>query len=138
MQIPIKRYLNRKLYNTLTKRYITIKEICALIQSGEDIIVSDATSGEDITSLILSQVIMERERNGERTISEGFLTGLIRASNDTLEAVGNILRHSPDLLLLNLAGVPTREDINKLNEQIDYLSGEITDFFCNDEGIGGK
>jgi polyhydroxyalkanoate synthesis repressor PhaR len=79
MLIPIKRYQNRKLYNTVTKRYITLVEVGELIRGGMDIVVTDSASGEDITTFILSQVIVGQEKRGERTLSQGLLTGLIRA-----------------------------------------------------------
>jgi polyhydroxyalkanoate synthesis repressor PhaR len=139
MLIPIKRYLNRKLYNTQTKRYITLEEVGELIRSGEDVVVTDSTSGKDITALVLSQVIMGQEKKGERKLSQGLLAGLIRAQNDTLEAVGQLLHLPPDWPgFLHAAGIPTREDINILSDQIKLLTQEIDELTRNDHEIGGK
>jgi polyhydroxyalkanoate synthesis repressor PhaR len=139
MLIPVKRYLNRKLYNTLTKRYITLEEIGELIRSGEDVAVTDSTSGEDITTFVLSQVIMGQEKKGERKLSQGLLAGLIRAHSDTLEAVGQLLHLSPDWPgFLHAAGVPTCEDIIELTDQIKCLTQEIDELTRNDHEIGGK
>ena len=63
MQIIIKRYRNRKLYNTQTKRYITLEEIADLFNSENEIKVIDNPSGADITSVALSQIIFEKEKN---------------------------------------------------------------------------
>ena len=63
MTVLIKRYANRKLYNTRTSRYITLKGIAELIEVGEDIRVIDNESGEDITSITLSQILVDTERS---------------------------------------------------------------------------
>ena len=62
MPITIKRYPNRKLYNTDTKRYITLDGIAELIRDGESVQVVDHTTNEDLTSLTLSQIIFEQEK----------------------------------------------------------------------------
>lgn len=126
--IPIKRYLNRKLYNTVTKKYITLEEIGGLIREGMDVVVTDSASGEDITSFILTQVIMGQEKKGERILSQGFLTGIIRAHNDTKEAIRNYLHIIPNLKeIISTLGIPTREDIGLLTKQVEMLAGAINE-----------
>ena len=61
MAILIKRYANRKLYNTQTSRYITLKGIAELIESGREVRVIDNETGEDITSVTLSQILVDSE-----------------------------------------------------------------------------
>ena len=87
MPIQIKRYPNRKLYNTVTKRYITSDEVGELVRGGSEIVVTDSTSGEDVTAHILIQVIMGQEKRGQGILSHGLLLELIRARRDTLAAV---------------------------------------------------
>ncbi len=86
----IKRYPNRKLYNTETKKYITLDGIAALIRQGKDVQVVDHASGENLTALTLSQIIFEQEKKQGGFLPRPVLTGLIQAGGDTL---GN-LRHS--------------------------------------------
>jgi polyhydroxyalkanoate synthesis repressor PhaR len=62
MAILIKRYANRKLYNTQTSRYITLKGIAELLEAGEEVCVVDNETGEDITSVALSQILVDSER----------------------------------------------------------------------------
>ncbi|MCB0135660.1 MAG: polyhydroxyalkanoate synthesis regulator DNA-binding domain-containing protein, partial [Caldilineaceae bacterium] len=65
----IKRYPNRKLYDTESKRYVTLEHIAQMIQQGEDVIVTDHESGEDLTNLTLSQIIFEQEKKGSGLMS---------------------------------------------------------------------
>ena len=80
----IKRYPNRKLYDTEAKQYITLVGIAGLIREGKEIQVVDHASGEDLTSLTLAQVILELERKRTGFLPLGVLSGLIQASGDTL------------------------------------------------------
>ena len=83
MPVLIKRYANRKLYNTETSRYITLKGIAELIEQGEDIRVMDNETGEDITSVTLSQILVDTER-ANHTVSKTLLSDLIQKSGDAL------------------------------------------------------
>lgn len=80
----IKRYPNRKLYDTETRRYITLEGIAALIRQGEEIQVVDHATGDDLTAPTLTQVILEQGRKGGGYLPHSLLTGLIRAGGDTL------------------------------------------------------
>lgn len=80
----IKRYPNRKLYDTAAKRYVTLEEIAALIRQGQEISVIDHTSGEDLTAVTLSQVILEQERKQEGFVPQAVLAGLVRAGGETV------------------------------------------------------
>lgn len=81
--VLIKRYANRKLYNTATSRYITLKGIAELIETGEAVRVIDNESGEDITSVTLSQILVDTERSSRR-VPGTVLTDLIQRSGDVL------------------------------------------------------
>jgi polyhydroxyalkanoate synthesis repressor PhaR len=83
MTVLIKRYANRKLYNTQTSRYITLKGIAELIESDQDVRVIDNETGEDITSVALSQILVDSEREGRR-VSRPLLSGLLQRGGDAL------------------------------------------------------
>lgn len=83
MAILIKRYANRKLYNTETSRYITLKGIAELIEGGEEVRVVDNETGEDITSIALSQILVDNERT-KGGVSGSVLTELISRGGDVL------------------------------------------------------
>ena len=78
----IKRYSNRKLYDMQTRTYITLEGVAALVVEGADIKVVDNDTDEDLTTVILSQLLLERERS-RRSLSSGLLSGLLR-SGETL------------------------------------------------------
>src|SRR5262245_56081877 len=86
----IKRYPNRKLYDTAAKRYITLDQITELIRQGEDIQVVDHESGEELTNTVLTQIILEQEKKQNGFLPRSLLTGLIRAGGDRVEQ----MRHS--------------------------------------------
>ena len=87
----IKRYPNRKLYDTDAKRYVTLDNITQMIQAGEDVVVMDHETGEDLTNLTLSQIIFEQEKKGSGLLPRALLTNLIRTSGDTFEQVRRTL-----------------------------------------------
>jgi polyhydroxyalkanoate synthesis repressor PhaR len=81
--VLIKRYANRKLYNTATSRYITLKGIADLIEAGDEVRVVDNGTGEDITSVTLSQILVDTERSNRR-VPGTVLSDLIQRSGDVL------------------------------------------------------
>lgn len=90
----IKRYSNRKLYDTYVKEYITLNSIAHLIQQGKDIQVIDNVSGEDITSLTLTQIIMDQEKKNSSFLPDTLLRALIRTGRNSLNSCHEKL-HSP-------------------------------------------
>jgi polyhydroxyalkanoate synthesis repressor PhaR len=78
MAYVIKRYSNRKLYDTQESRYVTLEEIEEMIRGGKEIQFVDAGSGEDLTSVTLSQIILESERNHRANLPSAFLHQLIK------------------------------------------------------------
>ena len=81
----IKRYPNRKLYDTEAKRYVTLQDVTRLIQGGQEVQVVDYESGEDLTNLTLTQIILEQEkRSASGLIPRFLLTSMIRAGGDRL------------------------------------------------------
>jgi polyhydroxyalkanoate synthesis repressor PhaR len=81
----IKRYPNRKLYDTEAKRYVTLDEITYMIQEGANVQVIDHESGDDLTTLTLTQIILEQEKKSAGFLPRNLLTNLIRTGGDTVE-----------------------------------------------------
>ncbi len=82
----IKRYPNRKLYDTEAKQYIKLEEIADKIRAGEEIRVIDNVSGDDLTAITLTQIIYEEEKKQSGLLPRSLLTGMIQASGDRLSA----------------------------------------------------
>ena len=84
--ITIKKYANRRLYNTGTSAYITLEDLAAMVKKGDDFVVFDAKSGEDITRSVLAQIIFEQEgKNGQSLMPINFLRQLIRFYGDSMQ-----------------------------------------------------
>jgi len=92
--IVIKRYPNRKLYNTVAKQYITLNGIAELIREGNEVLVTDHATGEDLTNLTLTQIILEEQRKQSGLLPHSLLTSLIRAGEDRLNALQRGLQSS--------------------------------------------
>jgi len=75
--ITIKKYANRRLYNTETSSYVTLDHLCHMVQDGVDFVVYDAKTGEDITRSVLTQIIVEEEGKGQNLLPIKFLRQLI-------------------------------------------------------------
>ncbi len=171
----IKRYSNRKLYDTQAKRYITLEGIADLVRRGEEILVTDHETGKDITALVKAQTIFDLEKKLRGSLPGTVLTHLIRSGSGRLNALRDVLNpdeanarvdaeierrvHTlvergqldekeggrwlelllaakpaaaeeiPDEasleLLLKERGVPSRQDWQRLVEQIDALNAEL-------------
>lgn len=94
----IKRYPNRKLYDTEAKQYITLNGIADLIRDGEEIQVVDHTSGEDLTTITLTQIIFEQEKQHAGFLPRSVLTGLVQAGGEKLSTLRRTLALPLDLL----------------------------------------
>lgn len=81
----IKKYANRRLYNTGTSTYVTLEDLADMVKAGEDFIVVDAKSGEDITRSVLTQIIFEQENKGQNLLPIAFLRQLIRFYGDSIQ-----------------------------------------------------
>jgi len=90
----IKRYPNRKLYDTDKRKYITLAGVAKLIRDGEDVQVIDYTSGEDLTSQTLSQIIMEEEKKQAGFLPQNVLASLVQAGGKTVGGVQRALASS--------------------------------------------
>ena len=85
--VVIKKYANRRLYDTSSSQYVTLDYVRELVKSGRDFTVVDAKSGEDLTHGVLSQIIFEEEARGENLLSLPFLRQLIQYYGDSLQSV---------------------------------------------------
>ena len=94
MAYVIKRYSNRKLYDTQESRYVTLEEIEEMIRAGREISVVDAASGEDLTSVTLTQIILENERTRRASLPSAFLHQLIKHGESWQDFVQKSMRSS--------------------------------------------
>ena len=100
--ITIKKYANRRLYNTATSSYVTLDTLAQMVKDGEEFSVFDAKSGEAITRSVLTQIIFEEEAKGQNMLPTNFLRQLIRLYGDTLQGfVPSYLEASMDAFTSN-------------------------------------
>src|SRR6186997_221283 len=84
--VTIKKYANRRLYNTGTSSYVTLEDLASMVKAGEDFVVYDAKSGDDITRSVLAQIIFEQEnKEGQNLLPINFLRQLIRFYGDSMQ-----------------------------------------------------
>ena len=112
----IKKYPNRRLYDTEISSYITIEDVRQLIVEGVEFEVRDAKSGEDLTRCVLLQIIAEHEQDGEPILSTELLSHIIRFYGDALQGfMGSYLERSVHLFL---------EQQQQLRQDVDGLPGQ--------------
>jgi polyhydroxyalkanoate synthesis repressor PhaR len=101
--ITIKKYANRRLYNTATSSYVTLDHLCQMVKDNEDFVVFDAKTGDDITRSVLTQIIVEEEgKGGQNLLPIPFLRQLIGFYGDSLGGlVPRYLEHSMQVFLRN-------------------------------------
>ena len=84
--VVIKKYANRRLYNTGTSTYVTLEDLATMVKTGDDFVVYDAKTGEDITRSVLAQIIFEQEnKEGQSLLPITFLRQLIRFYGDSMQ-----------------------------------------------------
>ena len=100
--VVIKKYANRRLYNTQTSTYVTLDDLCEMVKEGTDFVVVDAKSGEDLTKQVLTQIIFEQESRGQNLLPVSFLRNLIGFYDDNIkEFVPHYLDTSMQTFLKN-------------------------------------
>jgi polyhydroxyalkanoate synthesis repressor PhaR len=108
----IKKYANRRLYNTATSSYVTLEHLCQMVREGQDFGVHDAKTGEDITQQVLTQIIVEEESKGQSLLPIGFLRQIIRLYGDSMQSfVPRYLECSMDSFSRNQGAL--REQLEK-------------------------
>lgn len=119
MAYRIKRYGNRKLYDVKRRRYVTLRDLEELIRAGSEIVVTDAPTGDDLTTVTLAQIIVEIEREGRTALPTAFLHGLIKHG----EAWGDFIRQS---LRVSLEGlIESQRDVDRIFRTWATRSGLI-------------
>ncbi|MCC0012345.1 MAG: polyhydroxyalkanoate synthesis repressor PhaR [Rhodobiaceae bacterium] len=113
--ITIKKYANRRLYNTGTSTYVTLDDLATLVKAGEEFVVVDAKTGEDITRSVLTQIIFEQESRGGNMLPVSFLRQLIGYYGDQMQSL------VPSYLDFTMQSL-TREQ-GKLREQMTRAFG---------------
>jgi polyhydroxyalkanoate synthesis repressor PhaR len=112
----IKKYPNRRLYDTRVSSYITLEEVRQLVLSGEAFEVRDAKTGEDLTRAVLLQIIAEHEQHGQPIFSTALLSQIIRFYGDAMQGfVGGYLENSLKVFL---------EQQHKFRDQLNNLLGQ--------------
>ncbi len=111
--VTIKKYANRRLYNTETSSYVTLDHLAAMIRDGDDFIVLDAKTSDDLTHTVLTQIIFERETKDDNMLPVDFLRQLIRFYGDSMQA----------MVPAYLQG--TLEVLNRHQDQIREAFGDI-------------
>ncbi len=112
----IKRYPNRKLYDTEAKSYVTLNDITRMIRNGQDVHVVDNESGEDLTNLTLTQIIFEQEkRSANGQLPRFLLTSIIRAGGERLTEMRRTLE---------AASETASDDFESVREQADAAMGQ--------------
>jgi len=94
--VTIKKYANRRLYNTATSSYVTLDHLCQMVKDGVEFVVVDAKSGEDITRSVLTQIIVEEEGKGDNLLPISFLRQIISFYGDNMQRMilPSYLEHS--------------------------------------------
>src|SRR6202451_4373595 len=115
--VTIKKYANRRLYNTGTSTYVTLEDLAAMVKTGEDFVVYDAKTGEEITRSVLTQIIFEQENKegGQNLLPITFLRQLIRFYGNSMQML------VPRYLEVSIESL-TREQ-EKFRQQISQAFG---------------
>ena len=114
----VKKYANRRLYNTATSSYVTLEDLSKMVRAGEEFVVYDAKTGEDLTRSILTQIILEEDSKGRNLLPINFLRQLIGYYDDSLRA---FLPRYLELSMENFAA--NQEQIRR------YIEGTFGQFF---------
>ncbi len=123
----IKRYSNRKLYDTQNKKYITLNEIAKLVRAGEDLRVLDNETEEDLTNITLSQILHEKERSHKGSLPKSFFTNVLQSGNKIRDAVldrADRVIPGIEMALKNLR-LPNRAEFNALKKSVQALDARI-------------
>ena len=124
----IKRYSNRKLYDTAAKRYVSLRDVAQMIGDGDEVQVIDFDSGNDMTALVLSQIIFEQEKCQGGSLPRSVLTGLVRAiMSERGQITDRVLER-----VFAAGDVVQRADLQALSRQIDALAARVDGLLNNE------
>lgn len=129
----IKRYDNRKLYDTEASEYVSLSDLASLVRGGETVKVVDNGTGEDLTAQTLTQIILEEGRSGRQVIPSDLLHQLLRRSEEALDTgLGQIRSTIDDLMqgsmdrLKRLVQSPRAQELNELRTQLRQLEHQLS------------
>lgn len=114
--VVIKKYANRRLYNTAKSCYVTLDDLAVMVREGQNFVVKDAKSGDDITRSVLAQIIFEEESKGQNLLPVNFLRQLIGLYGDSLEGF------VPGYLEASMESFAKNQE--KMREQITSVIGQ--------------
>jgi polyhydroxyalkanoate synthesis repressor PhaR len=132
--VVIKKYANRRLYNTQTSSYVTLDHLAAMVKEGTEFEVQDARTGDDITRSVLTQIIFEEEAKGQSLLPIKFLRQLIRFYGDSLQTfVPGYLDMSMDGFTKNQGAMRNRiaEALGGGNQMIETMTRQNMALFEN-------
>ena len=129
----IKKYPNRRLYDTDTSTYITLAEIKQLVMDNESFVVRDAKSGEDLTRSILLQIILEEEANGSPMFTAPVLANIIRFYGHTMQGFmgGYLEKNMQALMDMQVPIVPGVMGANVFQQMQDQMQKQTEQFLGN-------
>jgi polyhydroxyalkanoate synthesis repressor PhaR len=151
--VIIKKYANRRLYNTDTSTYVTLEDLAEMVRGERDFVVYDAKTGEDLTHSVLTQIIVEQESRGTNLLPIGFLRQLIRFYGDSMQKlVPSYLEFSLDSLTRQqeqyrrrfahafgtAAFEAMQEQVRKNFATFEKALGLFSPFTASDAGDGSK
>ena len=150
--VIIKKYANRRLYNTATSSYVTLDHLCQMVKDGADFTVYDAKTSEDITRSVLTHIIVEEESKGETMLPISFLRQLISLYGDNMQwMVPRYLEYSMQVFVRNqeklrqyvqeaMSGIfpfGSLEEMSKQNLAIFESAMRLFSPFQHEEPVGG-
>ncbi|NBC17265.1 MAG: hypothetical protein GVY18_08110 [Bacteroidetes bacterium] len=135
----IKRYENRKLYDTEASAYVSLSDIADLVRQGETVEVIDNVTGDDLTAQTLTQIILEEGKQGKHVLPTDLLHDLLRRSGEVVDTSLERLRHGMDDLVQSSVGrlnqlVPEsqrRSELRELRDQVNHLEGVLNDLLSD-------
>jgi len=125
--IVIKKYANRRLYNTATSSYVTLDFLSELVKSGYDFVVFDAKSGEDITRTVLTQIIFEQENKGQNLLPVQFLRQLIKFYGDSMQS------YVPSYLEMSMDSFARNQE--EFRQQLDQTLGHTPGYKMFEDSV---
>lgn len=130
--VTIKKYANRRLYNTSTSSYVTLDTLSVMVKDGQDFLVYDAKTGDDITRSVLTQIIFEEEAKGENLLPIKFLRQLIGFYGNSMQSfVPDYLEMSLESLTRNQAEFSRAFGGDAAVEAMKAMTAKNTELFRN-------
>lgn len=128
----IKRYSNRKLYDTTHSRYVTLDQIGEFVRAGEEVSIVDNTTKEDLTSVTLAQIIFEEEKRKKSFLPLGTLKSILQSGGEQLQEFARSLKVGAAEKIKSIRASKDKEETKELQEQTEEKKPqEEKNFFQN-------